>query len=78
MKTLKKINPKTSEFDYKRTDDKTADYAVKNQGWSFCPKSEWKTNVRDLGKVENSSVQGEIYNTDKKSSKKHAKTNAKV
>jgi len=78
MKTLKKTNPKTSEIDYKRTDDKTADYAVKNQGWSFCPKSEWKTNIRDFGKVENSSGQGEIYITDKKSSKKYAKTNAKV
>ena len=78
MKTLKKTNPKTSEIDYKRTDDKTADYAVKNQGWSFCPKSEWKTNIRDFGKAKNSSDQGEIYITDKKSSKKHAKNNAKV
>lgn len=52
MKTLKKKNPKTNEVEFRRVDDATADYSVKNQGWSFCPKSEWKTNIRDFGKEE--------------------------
>jgi hypothetical protein len=43
MKTLKK------EGNYIRVTDKEADERLK-YGWSFCPKSEWKTNVRDFGK----------------------------
>jgi hypothetical protein len=52
MKTLKKTNPKTNEVEYRRSEDKVADHAVAYQGWAFCPKSEWKTNVRDFGKEE--------------------------
>lgn len=52
MKTLKKTNLKTNQVEYRRSEDKLADYAVAHQGWSFCPKSEWKTNVRDFGKEE--------------------------
>ena len=34
---------------YERLTDLEADYKVK-VGWKFCPKSEWKTTVRDSGK----------------------------
>jgi hypothetical protein len=43
MKTLKKGG------NYVRVTDKEADDKVKF-GWDFCPKHEWKTNVRDFGK----------------------------
>ena len=43
MKTLKK------DGNYVRVIDKEADEKVK-YGWAFCPKNEWKTNVRDFGK----------------------------
>ena len=43
MKTLKK------EGNYVRVSDKEADEKVK-YGWAFCPKNEWKTNVRDFGR----------------------------
>ena len=43
MKTLKRKN------EIIRVTDKEADEKVKF-GWSFCPKHEWKTNVRDFGK----------------------------
>jgi hypothetical protein len=34
---------------YERLSDMEADVKVK-AGWKFCPKSDWKTNVRDFGK----------------------------
>lgn len=79
MKTIKRINPKTNDVEYKRLADYEASNLVKG-GWQYCPKTEWKKNVRDFGKdeIENSSVQGEIYNKDKKNSKKHAKKTAEV
>jgi hypothetical protein len=43
MKTLKKND------EIVRVTDKEADEKVK-WGWKFCPKHEWKTNVRDFGK----------------------------
>jgi len=43
MKTLKK------DGNYVRVSDTEADEKVK-YGWTFCPKSEWKTNVRDFGR----------------------------
>ena len=43
MKTLKK------DGNYVRVIDKEADEKVK-YGWAFCPKNEWKTNVRDFGR----------------------------
>jgi hypothetical protein len=49
MKTIKKIQ--NNETEYKRVEDEYADYAVKHQGWSFCPKSEWKLNVRDAAAI---------------------------
>ena len=45
MKTLKKNG------NYVRVTDKEADEKVKF-GWTFCPKNEWKTNVRDFGRKE--------------------------
>ena len=80
MKTIKRTNPKTKELEYKRIDDSNASNMVKI-GWEYAPKSEWKSNVRDFSKTKSensSSVEGEIYIKDKKNSKKHAKTNAKV
>lgn len=43
MKTLKK------DGKYVRVTDKEADDKTRF-GWAFCPKHEWKTNVRDYGK----------------------------
>lgn len=76
MKTIKRTNPKTKEIEYKRVDDALAFNMTKFGEWNYTPKSEWKTNIRDFGKdkSENSSVEKGIYNTDKKSSKKHEKT----
>ena len=51
MKTLKKKNPKTNEIEFRRVDDRTAESQVK-LGWSYCPKSEWKSEVRDISKAE--------------------------
>lgn len=48
MKTIKKINQDTTE--YRRLSDKIADKKVKNEQWQYCPKSEWKNNVRDYSK----------------------------
>jgi hypothetical protein len=48
MKTLKKAG------NIIRVTDKEADEKLKF-GWQFCPKSEWKTNVRDFGKAEKKS-----------------------
>ena len=31
---------------YDRVDNEVAETRVKNQGWKFVPKSEWKTNAR--------------------------------
>jgi len=48
MKTLKRQTPK-GEVEYKRTSDSDASNLVKI-GWSYCPKTEWKENIRDFGK----------------------------
>jgi hypothetical protein len=45
MKTIVK------DGSYLRVSDKEADYKV-GFGWSFCPKSAWKINVRDFSKKE--------------------------
>jgi len=50
MKTLKKKNKGKQE--YKRVFDIVADNMVKNQGWAYCPKGEWKEKVRDTKPVE--------------------------
>ena len=38
----------------KRVKNDVANIAVEKDGWSFCPKSEWKVNVRDVKKVSKS------------------------
>lgn len=48
MKTIKKTNNDTIE--YSRVSDEIADEKIKNKGWKYCPKSEWKINVRDFSK----------------------------
>jgi hypothetical protein len=51
MKTLKKtIN--TNETKYLRVKDGDTNGYIR-QGYSFCPKSEWKKNVRDFNKETN-------------------------
>jgi hypothetical protein len=44
MKTVKKGK------EIRRVSEKEAPQLVKS-GWAYCPKGEWKTNVRDAGKV---------------------------
>jgi hypothetical protein len=48
MKTLKRTNQK-GEVEYKRIEDSLAENLTR-VGWTYCPKNEWKTNVRDFGK----------------------------
>lgn len=43
---------------YERVDNEVGEIRVKNQGWKYVPKSEWKTNVRDT-KTEEQVVQEE-------------------
>jgi hypothetical protein len=61
MKTLKKSKT-NQEMEYLRVNDGEAEAYIK-RGYSYCPKSEWKSNVRDFGKVEKESK------SDKKKSK---------
>lgn len=37
--------------EYLRVSNQEADMRIKT-GWSFCPKSDWKKNVRDFGKED--------------------------
>jgi hypothetical protein len=39
----------------KRVKNEVANIAVEEDGWNFCPKSEWKEKVRDAGKKRISS-----------------------
>ena len=52
MKTLKK------DGTIVRVTDKEADEKIK-YGWIFCPKHEWKTNVRDFNKKKKSKKEEE-------------------
>lgn len=51
MKTIKKTN--NDIIEYSRVSDEIADEKIKNEGWKYCPKSEWKINVRDFSKQKN-------------------------
>jgi hypothetical protein len=46
MKTLKRID---AVGNYARVEDKVVSDYLKG-GWVFCPKTEWKKNVRDINK----------------------------
>ena len=67
MKTLKKV------LDYKRVkESEVASYLTK--GYSYCPKSEWKTNVRDFDKATVAETVTETTETVKpKKTKKNGK-----
>ena len=69
MKTLKRQTK--NEVEYKRVQDDEADrlVSIQSNGWSFCPKSEWKENVRDFGK-EKSESKSETSKPSKKSQRK--------
>ena len=53
----------------RRVSDVDADIKVKVHGWSFIPKSEWKTQVRDFNKTINVEVKAEAV-VDKKLNKR--------
>ena len=72
MKTLKKINK--GETDYRRVNDTDATSMVKS-GWSYCSKTEWKTNVRDFGKEKVEKKETPSGSQDKIYNKKNAKGN---
>jgi hypothetical protein len=65
---MKCIKNKTTGEILKVSDD-TADVKVKLFGWSFIPKSEWKTQVRDFNKTVNVEVKAEAV-VDKKLNKR--------
>ena len=66
MKTVKKTNLK-GEMEYKRVNDSEGN-TLTRVGWSFCPKTEWKENVRDFGKTKE-----EITKVDKPKKEKKTK-----
>jgi len=66
MKTLKKMNLK-GEMEYKRVNDSEGNNLTR-VGWNFCPKTEWKENVRDFGKTKE-----EITKVDKPKKEKKIK-----
>lgn len=70
MKTVKDSSGKI-----KRVRDETAFDMVDNKGWNFCPKKEWKENVRDGNKKkeEGKSIKSEKDNKSKKKGKKNYK-----
>jgi hypothetical protein len=51
MKTIKKVSTDTTE--YRRLSDNIAGDKVRSGDWQYCPKSEWKINVRDYSKERN-------------------------
>ena len=53
----------------RRVSDVDADNKVKVHGWSFIPKSEWKTKVRDVNKTVNVEVASDTV-VDKKLAKR--------
>ena len=71
MKTLKKKID--TGFEYKRVTDNESEKYI-SLGWSYCPKTEWKVNVRDFGKVkEDSSSSEDKYKKNKKNPKNNEK-----
>jgi hypothetical protein len=48
MKTIKKTTDKNIE--YSRVSDEIAEKKIRQSDWKYCPKSEWKINVRDFSK----------------------------
>jgi hypothetical protein len=63
MKCIKK------DGEIRRVSDVDADLKVKVHGWSFVPKSEWKTKVRDFNKTINVEIKAEVE-VDKKLAKR--------
>ena len=63
MKCIKK------DGEIRRVSDVDADVKVKVHGWSFIPKAEWKTQVRDFNKTVNVEVKAEVA-VDKKLAKR--------
>jgi len=66
MKTIKKMNLK-GEMEYKRVNDSEGNNLTR-VGWNFCPKTEWKENIRDFGKTKD-----EITKVDKPRKEKKTK-----
>mgnify|MGYP000949059267 CR=1 FL=1 len=66
MKTIKKMNLK-GEMEYKRVNDSEGNNLTR-VGWNFCPKIEWKENIRDFGKTKE-----EITKVDKPRKEKKTK-----
>jgi hypothetical protein len=63
MKCIKK------DGEIRRVSDVDADIKVKVHGWSFIPKAEWKTQVRNFNKTVNVEVKVEVA-VDKKLAKR--------
>jgi hypothetical protein len=61
--------------EYQRLNDSDADMKVKT-GWKFCPKSEWKTNVRDTGKPTKEEVEAAKADKEAAKAEKKAKRNS--
>tara|TARA_Y100000310_G_scaffold123189_1_gene121951 strand:+ start:356 stop:601 length:246 start_codon:yes stop_codon:yes gene_type:complete len=53
MKTIKKGKK------VERRDDTTAEIMVKELGWKYCPKSEWKEGQKNLEKLFNVKKKGQ-------------------
>ncbi len=51
LKIIYNMKTMLKNGEYVRVSNQEADMKVKT-GWAFCPKSEWKKNVRDFGREE--------------------------
>ncbi len=60
---------KNKDGEIRRVKEVEADEKVSRYGWSFVPKSEWKTKVRDFNKTINVEVKTEVV-VDKKLNKR--------
>jgi hypothetical protein len=71
----RQISSNTQTMEYKRVKNEDADSLIRS-GWSFCPKTEWKSEVRDINKKEkDQSNEEKIYNKrDKKTQSSNEKT----
>jgi hypothetical protein len=57
---------KSKEGEIRRVKEDEADVKVKQYGWNFVPKSEWKLQVRDLNKKAADEVTVDITAKSKK------------
>lgn len=66
MKTIAK------DGSYQRLSNQDAEQKVKS-GWKYCPKSDWKTNVRDTGKPTQEEIESDKAEKEARKAEKRKK-----